>query len=239
MHFHFVWVSLHIDLDPLWCCAFTCSQGFWKSQPRLCLWIQSGWNKGLKGVCLFGNMWWERVIWSVSGFLWNNSWWSCDTGNVTPCICWEQVIWLPRSSGVSRDPGTGKWQNEKTTWSQDLALPTRRISEPPLRCRCWQTGLASILWAIHWAVSGFSCGSSYVSADSIRPVVYPNECNNKLGYKGVYFSIYALVKSTCYKTKQIKASVSPAGTRCGCESNQPVPSETDPSRKFVKALYSS
>lgn len=75
-------------------------------------------------------------------------------------------------------------------------------------------------------------GSSHVSADSICPVVYPNQCNNKLGYKGVYFSMYARVKSTCYKTKQIKASVSPAGTPYGCESNQPVPSETYPSESL-------
>lgn len=120
--------------------------------------LNTEWVKQRFEGCLFGKVWWERVMWSVSGFLWNNSWWSCDTGDVTPYICWEQGIWLPRSNGESRDPGTRKCQNEKTAWTQDLGLPTRRISEPPLRCRRWQTGLASILWAIHWAASGFSCG---------------------------------------------------------------------------------
>lgn len=128
----------------------------------------------------------------------------------------------------------------------------KRQHEPRIQC-CPRGGLVSRLYdagvdrqdqPLFYGLStelsqGSPVGSSHVSADSICPVVYPNQCNNKLGYKGVYFSMYARVKSTCYKTKQIKASVSPAGTRCGCESNQPVPSETYPSRKFVKALYSS
>lgn len=75
-------------------------------------------------------------------------------------------------------------------------------------------------------------------------MVYPNRCNNKQGYKGLYFSLYMLE----YSKPVLKPSqggllfpplVHRGGARVVNVFPPPTAPETGPSRKFVKALYSS